>query len=76
VATPGRTPQYVLCGALELLVVLGYSYVAALVVAGCYEWISAGSSVVDVYLRSVLFKPRLDSELRSWIHGMQASART
>jgi hypothetical protein len=72
VATPGRTPQYVLCGALQLLFVLGYSYGAALVVAGGYEWISAGSSVVDVYLRSVLFKPRLgaiDSELRSWIHG-------
>jgi non-ribosomal peptide synthetase-like protein len=53
-AQPGGTPQYVLCGALQLLVVLAYSYGAALAIAGGYEWISAGSGAVDVYLRSVL----------------------
>ena len=35
--------QYVLCGALQLLIFLGYSYLAAFVAAGAIEWISAGS---------------------------------
>jgi non-ribosomal peptide synthetase-like protein len=43
----------VLCGALQLLIFLGYSYLAALVIAQGYEWISAGSGVLDIYLRSV-----------------------
>ena len=54
VAKPARTGQFVLCGALQLLVFLGYSYLAALVIAQGYEWISAGSGVLDIYLRSVL----------------------
>jgi non-ribosomal peptide synthetase-like protein len=53
-ATPARTSQVVLCGALQLLIFVGYSYLAALVIAQGYEWISAGSGVVDIYLRSVL----------------------
>ena len=53
-AAPARTPQYVLCGVLQLLIFLGYSYLAALVVAQGYEWISASSGVLDLYLRSVL----------------------
>jgi non-ribosomal peptide synthetase-like protein len=36
------------------LIFLGYSYLAALVIAQGYEWISAGSGVLDIYLRSVL----------------------
>ena len=55
VATPASTLQYVLCGTLQLLVFLGYSYLAALVVTRGYEWISAGSGLIDMYLRSVLF---------------------
>ncbi len=43
-----------LCGALQLLIFGGYSYLAALVIAQGYEWISAGSGVLDIYLRSVL----------------------
>jgi non-ribosomal peptide synthetase-like protein len=54
VATPARTSQVVLCGALQLLIFVGYSYLAALVIAQGYEWISAGTGVVDIYLRSVL----------------------
>ncbi|HKN43393.1 MAG TPA: phosphopantetheine-binding protein, partial [Propionibacteriaceae bacterium] len=54
VATPARTSQVVLCGALQLLIFVGYSYLAALVIAQGYEWISAGSGVVDIYLRSVI----------------------
>ena len=41
-AGPARL-EYVLCGALQLLIFLGYSYLAALVVVQGYEWISAGS---------------------------------
>ena len=52
---PIDKPRYVLCGALQLLFFLGYSYLAAFVMVVGYEWISAGSGLIDVYLRSVLF---------------------
>ncbi|GLW05883.1 hypothetical protein Misp01_10130 [Microtetraspora sp. NBRC 13810] len=54
-AAPTGRAQYVLCGALQVLFILGYSYVAALVLSRGLEWISAGSGVIGVYLRSVLF---------------------
>jgi acyl carrier protein len=54
VATPAGTPQYTLCGTLQFLSVLGYFYLAALVFAQGYDWISAGSRLIDIYLRSVL----------------------
>src|SRR5438093_133901 len=54
VATPTSTLEYVLCGVLQLLFFLGYSYVAALAAAEAYEWISAGSDGVDIYLRLVV----------------------
>jgi acyl carrier protein/acetyltransferase-like isoleucine patch superfamily enzyme len=54
VVTPTRTLRFILCGTLQVLVFLGYSYLAALVIAQGYEWISAGSGVLDIYLRSVL----------------------
>ena len=52
-AKPAGTRQVVLCGALQLLIFLGYPYLAALVIAQGYEWISAGTGVLDIYLRSV-----------------------
>jgi non-ribosomal peptide synthetase-like protein len=54
---PGRAGafQYVLSGALQLLAVVGYLYGAALVFVAGYEWISAGSGAIDLYLRTVLF---------------------
>ncbi|MGW6909459.1 Pls/PosA family non-ribosomal peptide synthetase [Streptomyces sp. NPDC054940] len=52
---PAGRRQYVLCGALQVLAFLGYTYVLAFGTARGYEWISAGSGVLDVYLRSVLF---------------------
>ncbi|MFG2134298.1 Pls/PosA family non-ribosomal peptide synthetase [Streptomyces sp. NPDC048751] len=52
---PQGTPRYVLCGALQLLAFLGYSCLLALIAGWGYEWISAGSGLFDVYLRSVLF---------------------
>ncbi|HEY6685668.1 MAG TPA: Pls/PosA family non-ribosomal peptide synthetase [Propionibacteriaceae bacterium] len=54
VPTPAKTWQVALCGALQLLIFLGYSYLAALVIAQGYEWVSAGSGVLDIYLRSAL----------------------
>ena len=54
VATPARKSQVVLCGALQLLIFLGYSYLAALVLVQGYEWVAAASGVLDIYLRSVL----------------------
>ena len=61
-AEPGRTRAstragrrgYVLCGALQLLVFLAYASVAGLVFSVGYDWISAGSGWIDVYLRSVV----------------------
>src|SRR5215208_191519 len=54
VVTPAETPQFILCGTLQALISLGYSYLAALIIAQGYEWISAGSGVLDIYFRSVL----------------------
>ena len=54
-AAPAGALQYVLCGALQLLFLLGYLYGAALAATAGYEWIAAGSGAVDLYLRSALF---------------------
>src|SRR5438105_502545 len=54
VATPTSALEYVLCGALQLLLFLGYCYLAALAAAQGYEWISAGSGGVEIYVRLVL----------------------
>ncbi|MEW1693651.1 Pls/PosA family non-ribosomal peptide synthetase [Streptomyces sp. NPDC091263] len=54
-AAPTGRARYVLCGSLQLLAFLAYSSLVALVSVRGYEWISAGSGVLDVYLRSVLF---------------------
>ncbi|MGW1802734.1 Pls/PosA family non-ribosomal peptide synthetase [Streptomyces sp. NPDC001984] len=55
VPTAVRTRRYIVCGLLQFLIFLGYSCLAALVGAQGYEWISAGSGLFDLYLRSVLF---------------------
>ncbi|MGW5974127.1 Pls/PosA family non-ribosomal peptide synthetase [Streptomyces sp. NPDC055186] len=49
------TLRYVLCGVLQFLLFLGYSFLAAILAARGYAWISTGSSVTDIYLRSVVF---------------------
>ncbi|MFI8305091.1 Pls/PosA family non-ribosomal peptide synthetase [Streptomyces sp. NPDC085927] len=53
--TPIGTLQYVLCGVLQFLLFLGYSSLAAILTARGYAWISAGSNVTEIYLRSVMF---------------------
>lgn len=56
-AAPARAGalEYVLCGTLQVLFFLGSSFAAAFVAVRGLEWISAGSGVVETYLRSVLF---------------------
>jgi non-ribosomal peptide synthetase-like protein len=49
------TRQYLMCGALQLLFFLGYTWVVALVGARAYEWISAAHGYAQIYLRSVVF---------------------
>jgi non-ribosomal peptide synthetase-like protein len=47
--------EYVLCGALQLLFLLGYPALTAAVGVKGYEWVSAGPNLVDIYLRSVVY---------------------
>src|SRR5438874_4360741 len=53
--TPTSTREYVLCGALQALFYLGYSYLGVLAGIEGYQWIVAGSEGVERYLRLVLF---------------------
>lgn len=54
-AAPSGRTGYVLCGAMQLLSFLLYSCGVAFAGVRGYEWISAGSGFLDVYLRSVAF---------------------
>src|SRR5206468_4693973 len=54
-ATPTSTLEYVLCGALQLLFFLGYSYLGVLAAIEGYQWIVTGSEGVEIYLLLVLF---------------------
>ncbi|MFE3518549.1 Pls/PosA family non-ribosomal peptide synthetase [Streptomyces sp. NPDC059166] len=60
-APPGPAPgptgraRYVLCGTMQLIAFLGYSWLVALAGVRGYEWISAGAGLPAVYLRSVVF---------------------
>ncbi len=54
-APPVGTPAYLLCGTLQLLTLLGCSFLVAVVTASGYEWMSAAPGPGGVYLRAVLF---------------------
>jgi acyl carrier protein/acetyltransferase-like isoleucine patch superfamily enzyme len=54
VAAPVSTRQYVLCGTLQFLIFVLYSFLAAFVFEQGYEWISAGGGLVNDYLRAVV----------------------
>ncbi|MFH0518482.1 Pls/PosA family non-ribosomal peptide synthetase [Streptomyces sp. M41] len=54
-AEPTGRPHYVLCGVLQLLCFLGYALLLAVVAARGFDWISAGGTLFDAYLRSVVF---------------------
>lgn len=52
---PPTSVQYVVCGAIQLAVFLGYTmYAASLLVIG-FEWMSGGRDLVEMWLRSVGF---------------------
>jgi len=52
--TPTSTREYILCGALQALFLLAYSYVALFAIQVGYAWIEAGLHAVAIYLRLVL----------------------
>ncbi|GAA3084285.1 hypothetical protein GCM10010464_55350 [Pseudonocardia yunnanensis] len=54
-AAPASKAEYILCGALQLLVFLGYTYLVGVVGDLGYNWISAATGAGEIYLRSVLF---------------------
>jgi len=55
VATPTSTREYVLCGALQALFYLGYSYLGVFAAIEGYHWLVAGADGVEGVLRLVLF---------------------
>src|SRR5437899_1347294 len=52
-ATPTSTREYVLCGALQALFFLAYSYAAVGAITEGYNWVLAGSSAFGIYLRLI-----------------------
>ena len=53
VLASGSTARFVLCGAAQLLIFLGYSFLVGVVTARAYAWVSDGSGLVDTYLRAL-----------------------
>src|SRR5213594_3845827 len=53
--TPTSTREYILCGALQALFYLGYSYLGVLAAVEGFQLIVAGSHGVQSYLRLVTF---------------------
>ena len=47
--------QYVLCGAIQLLVFLGYTMYAAWLIVFGFEWVSGGTTPLEMWLRSIGF---------------------
>lgn len=52
--TPTSTREYLVCGALQVLFYLGYSYLGVLAAVEGYQWIVAGSQGVAQYVRLIL----------------------
>lgn len=53
IPVPAGKVQYAVCGTLQLLFFLGYSFLGTVIAVRGFFWTLAGSSFVDVYLRSV-----------------------
>lgn len=53
-APAARDREYVVCGVLQLMVFVGYCYLAGLFAVTAYEWISRSTGPVEVYLRSLV----------------------
>jgi non-ribosomal peptide synthetase-like protein len=60
-ATPIERPrrassgEYVVCGALQLLVIFGYPALIVFIAVWGYDWVTTDPSLVHVYLRAVAF---------------------
>jgi non-ribosomal peptide synthetase-like protein len=63
-ATPAALPEpprragrgeYVLCGVLQLLFILGYPALTVMVSVKGYEWVATSPGAIDFYLRSIAF---------------------
>jgi non-ribosomal peptide synthetase-like protein len=56
VQNPARasTVAYLLCGAAQFLIFLGYSYLISLVLTLGNDWARAGSAPLDIYLRAAM----------------------
>ena len=52
--TPVGAAQYVICGVLQVLVFLGYTYLAMVAAVLAFDWISDASGLGDSYLRAVV----------------------
>ncbi|MER5968424.1 Pls/PosA family non-ribosomal peptide synthetase [Streptomyces sp. NPDC002055] len=52
---PAGRLQYVLCGTAQLLLFLAYTYLGAFLLIEGYQWVAAGSGLVDRYLRATVF---------------------
>ena len=52
---PVSSFQYFLCGAIQLLVFLGYTMYAAWLLVFGFEWTSGGTTLLDMWLRSIGF---------------------
>ncbi|GHJ99782.1 hypothetical protein SY2F82_15800 [Streptomyces sp. Y2F8-2] len=50
-----RNGEYILCGALQLLFLLGYPALTTIVAVKGYTWVSAGPNPVSIYLRAVAY---------------------
>ncbi|WP_232807199.1 Pls/PosA family non-ribosomal peptide synthetase [Geodermatophilus chilensis] len=55
VGPPASRLEYVLCGALQFLVFVGYTFLYSVIFIQGYDWIFAASGAVDSYLRAVVF---------------------
>jgi len=53
--SPASTWQYLLCGTLQFLLFLGYTYLIALVMDRGNQWITSGTGWIDISIRSFVF---------------------
>ncbi|WP_306187739.1 MULTISPECIES: Pls/PosA family non-ribosomal peptide synthetase [unclassified Streptomyces] len=51
---PAGTVRYLLCGTLQLLIFLGYSFAIGMATTQSYEWVASASGLLDIYLRSLV----------------------
>jgi non-ribosomal peptide synthetase-like protein len=52
---PASTFSYILTGVVQFLVYIGYVSLTGLALDKGFDWIAAGSGLINIYLRSVLF---------------------